>query len=53
MAFLAVVSKNRSDANQPQGCGGNPQRSIEQIFSPLVIGVPHQSHDVATGVEIE
>jgi len=26
---------------------------IEQIFSPLIVGVAHQAHDVATGVEIE
>src|ERR1700686_3903767 len=27
--------------------------SIEQILPPLIIRVPHQAHDVATGVEIE
>ena len=26
---------------------------IEQIFSPLIVGVAHQAHDVAAGVEIE
>jgi len=26
---------------------------VEQIFSPLIVGVAHQAHDVAAGVEIE
>src|SRR6202795_2560230 len=27
--------------------------SIEQILPPLIIRMPHQPHDVATGVEVE
>ena len=27
--------------------------SIEQILPPLIVRMPHQAHDVATGVEIE
>src|SRR3954447_16141616 len=28
-------------------------RSVEQVLTPLRVGVPHQPHDVTAGVEIE
>ena len=46
------VLRFAQDDNFMAGIGLKPAL-VEQVLSPLIVGVAHQAHDVAAGVEIE
>ena len=48
-----MVADNEELTIQLETCSPPSERLVEQILSPLIIRMPHQPHDVATGVKIK